>query len=40
MDIIIKNNSDKPIYEQIREQIKEQILSGELKEGEALKTIA
>ena len=36
MDIIIKNNSDKPIYEQIREQIKEQILSGELKEGEAL----
>ena len=36
MDIIIKNNSDKPIYEQIKEQIKEQILSGELKEGEAL----
>lgn len=36
MDIIIKNNSDKPIYEQIREQIKEQILSGDLKAGEAL----
>ena len=36
MDIIIKNNSDKPIYEQIKEQIKEQILSGDLKEGEAL----
>ena len=36
MDIIIKNNSDKPIYEQIREQIKEQILSGDLKDGEAL----
>lgn len=36
MDIIIRNNSDKPIYEQIKEQIKEQILSGELKEGEAL----
>ena len=36
MDIIIKNTSNKPIYEQIREQIEEQILSGELKEGEAL----
>ena len=36
MDIIIRNNTDKPIYEQIREQIKEQILSGELKAGEAL----
>lgn len=36
MDIIIRNNPDKPIYEQIREQIKEQILSGELKAGEAL----
>lgn len=36
MDIIIKNNSDKPIYEQIKDQIKEQILSGDLKEGEAL----
>lgn len=36
MDIIIKNNSDKPIYEQIKEQIKDQILRGELKEGEAL----
>ena len=36
MDIIITNNSDKPIYEQIKEQIKELILSGELKEGETL----
>ncbi len=36
MDIIITNQSDKPIYDQIKEQIKEQILRGELKEGEAL----
>lgn len=36
MNIIITNNSDKPIYDQIKEQIKEMILSGELKEGDAL----
>lgn len=31
MDIIISNASDKPIYEQIKEQIKVAIMSGELK---------
>lgn len=36
MDIIITNNSEKPIYDQIKEQIKEMILKGELKEGAAL----
>lgn len=36
MDIIISNNSDRPIYEQIEEQIKSLIVSGELKEGDAL----
>lgn len=36
MDIIIQNSSDRPIYEQIYQQIKQQILSGELKEGDAL----
>lgn len=36
MDIIIKNNSENPIYEQIKEQIKAMILNGNLKEGEAL----
>ena len=36
MDIIITNNSDKPIYDQIKEQIKGMILSGELKEVYAL----
>ena len=36
MDIIITNNSEKPIYDQIKEQIKEMILKGELKEGDSL----
>lgn len=36
MDIIITNNSERPIYEQIKDQIKAQIVSGELKEGDAL----
>ena len=36
MDIIITNNSEKPIYDQIKEQIKELILKGELKKGDAL----
>lgn len=33
MDILISNNTDQPIYEQIREQIKLQIINGVLKEG-------
>lgn len=36
MDIIISNSSGVPIYEQIEEQIKVQIMSGVLKEGDAL----
>jgi GntR family transcriptional regulator len=36
MEIIISNSDSKPIYEQICSQIKGLILSGELKEGEAL----
>lgn len=36
MDIIISNASDKPIYEQIASQIKNMIVSGVLKEGDAL----
>lgn len=39
MDIIISNSSNKPIYRQIVDQIKAQILSGELQEGEALPSI-
>lgn len=36
MDIIISNSSGVPIYEQIREQIKNQIIAGDLTEGAAL----
>lgn len=36
MHIIISNQSGKPIYEQITEQIKALIISGELGEGDAL----
>ena len=36
MDILISNSSGVPLYEQIEEQIKGQILSGELVEGDAL----
>ena len=36
MDNIITNNSDSPIYEQIKEQIKAMILNGDLKEGTPL----
>lgn len=36
MELIISNNVSKPIYEQITSQIKSQIISGELKSGEAI----
>jgi len=36
MDIIISNSSGVPIYEQIEEQIKGQIMAGQLEEGDAL----
>lgn len=36
MDIIISNSSGDPIYEQIYSQIKAGIMSGVLKEGDAL----
>ena len=36
MDIIISNAGGEPIYEQIYSQVKAQIMSGTLKEGDAL----
>lgn len=39
MNIIISNSSSKPIYEQIKEQIKNKIVSNELKCGEQLPSI-
>jgi len=37
--IIISNSSPDPIYEQINRQVKSQIISGDLAEGEALPSI-
>ena len=39
MRIIVSNSSPDPIYEQITRQIKAQIISGVLSEGEALPSI-
>lgn len=39
MKIIISNSSNSPIYEQIAEQIKNQILTGELSAGDLLPSI-
>ncbi len=36
MEIIISNSSGKPIYEQITDQVKSQIMSGQLKAGDPL----
>ena len=36
MDLIITTSSGKPIYEQLKEQIKDKIISGELEPGYAL----
>ncbi len=36
MNIIISNSSGQPIYDQITSQIKSKIMTGELKEGDAL----
>jgi Predicted transcriptional regulators len=39
MNILISNSSKEPIYEQIKRQIKESVLRGELKEGDLLPSI-
>lgn len=39
MNIIIRNTGEAPIYEQIVTQIKNEIIAGELQEGEALPSI-
>lgn len=36
MEIVISNSGGKPIYEQITDQVKSQIMSGQLKAGDAL----
>ena len=39
MELVIRNNSGQPIYDQISGQIKAQILSGALSPGDALPSI-
>lgn len=39
MNIVVSNTSEKPLYEQIKEQIKSAILKGELNNGELLPSI-
>ena len=39
MDIIISNSSNAPLYEQVKEQIKNKIVSNELKVGDILPSI-
>ena len=39
MNLRISNADARPIYEQLRQQIRKSILNGELKEGEALPSI-
>lgn len=39
MKIIIANSSPDPIYEQVGKQVKSQIISGDLAEGDALPSI-
>jgi GntR family transcriptional regulator len=39
MNIVISNTSDKPIYQQLFDQISAQIIKGELKSGDALPPI-
>lgn len=39
MKILISNTSTRPLYEQIKDQLKDVILQGELAEGDALPSI-
>jgi len=39
LEIIVSNKASRPLYEQIVTQVKTQIMSGELKAGEALPSI-
>ena len=39
MKIVISNTSEAPLYQQIKDQIKDAILKGELVEGDALPSI-
>lgn len=39
MELVISNSSDQPIYEQIASQVRSQVLTGQLQEGDRLPSI-
>ncbi len=39
LNIVLSNQSDKPIYQQITDQVRESILKGDLQEGDLLPSI-
>lgn len=39
MDVLISTNSKTPLFQQIKEQIQQQIFTGQLQEGDALPSI-
>ena len=39
MKILISNSSDLPLYQQIKEQLKDAILQGDLKDGDSMPSI-
>jgi GntR family transcriptional regulator len=39
LEIVVSNKASRPLYEQISSQVKAQIMSGELRAGEALPSI-
>ncbi len=39
MRIVVSNNADAPLYEQVAEQIEVAVLSGELRDGDALPSV-
>ena len=39
MKILISNSSDQPLYQQIKDQLKDTILQGDLKDGDSMPSI-
>lgn len=39
MKILISNSSDQPLYQQIKDQLRDAILQGELKDGDSMPSI-
>ena len=39
MKVLISNSSDQPLYQQIKDQLKDAILQGDLKDGDSMPSI-